>query len=179
MISHQKGQGVTQTSVCVLCITAGRQPTRQLSTAHDQTTRLDMSSIFILSFDSWFAETHVMKSLFPALDMISISLHESKFTAINEYLQLQSICVHGIGWRTRLMMDLQSSQQTIVKLRQGSGKDRQGMALKAKGLKALTLDSTYTKVGLPPPTTQQNLNQHRATRTGSSCSPWLNYTHSR
>ena len=27
----------------------------------------------------------------------------------------------------------------IVKLRQGSGKDRQGMAVKAKGLKALTL----------------------------------------
>ena len=27
----------------------------------------------------------------------------------------------------------------IVKLRQGSGKDRQGMALKAKGLKAKTL----------------------------------------
>ena len=29
-----------------------------------------------------------------------------------------------------------SFQQIIVKLRQGSGKDRQGMAVKAKGLKA-------------------------------------------
>ena len=32
-----------------------------------------------------------------------------------------------------------SCDQNIVKLRQGSGKDRQGMAVKAKGLKALTL----------------------------------------
>ena len=36
-------------------------------------------------------------------------------------------------------------QNSIVKLRQGSGKDRQGMALKAKGLKA------YIKVGCHPP----------------------------
>ena len=33
----------------------------------------------------------------------------------------------------------QGSGQDIVKLRQGLGKDRQGMALKAKGLKAETL----------------------------------------
>ena len=30
----------------------------------------------------------------------------------------------------------QSSYQAVVKLRQGSGKDRQGMEVKAKGLKA-------------------------------------------
>ena len=38
-------------------------------------------------------------------------------------------------------------QHTIVKLRQGSGKDRQGMALKAKGLKLKLLPRAYTKVG--------------------------------
>ena len=38
----------------------------------------------------------------------------------------------------------------IVKLRQGSGKDRQGMALKAKGLKA-PLPRAYIKVGCHPP----------------------------
>ena len=35
----------------------------------------------------------------------------------------------------------------IVKLRQGSGKGRQGMALKAKGLKLKPLPRAYTKVG--------------------------------
>ena len=39
-------------------------------------------------------------------------------------IDLWQITMIGIGWRV------------IVKLREGSGKDRQGMALKAKGLKA-------------------------------------------
>ena len=38
------------------------------------------------------------------------------------------------GW-----MDSEWILKLIVKLRQGSGKDGQGMALKAKGLKAQTL----------------------------------------
>ena len=39
----------------------------------------------------------------------------------------------------------------IVKLRRGSGKDRQGMAPKAKGLKLKPLPRAYTKVGRHPP----------------------------
>ena len=40
-----------------------------------------------------------------------------------------------------------SNMNTIVKLRQWSGKDQQGMALKAKGLKTLAYRA-YIKVGL-------------------------------
>ena len=42
----------------------------------------------------------------------------------------------GIQW---LMNGCVKCVVAFVKLRQGSGKDRQGMAVKAKGLKALTL----------------------------------------
>ena len=38
-----------------------------------------------------------------------------------------------------------SLYDSIVKLRQGSGKDRQGMAVKAKGLKATRLTIGYLK----------------------------------
>ena len=38
-----------------------------------------------------------------------------------------------------LVMKIVESVQIFVKLRQGSGKDWQGMAIKAKGLKASTL----------------------------------------
>ena len=40
---------------------------------------------------------------------------------------------------TRLLQFSLVQSTKIVKLRQGSGKDRQGMAVKAKGLKASTL----------------------------------------
>ena len=39
----------------------------------------------------------------------------------------------------------------IVKLRQGSGKDRQGMAVKAKASKLKPLPRAYIKVGCHPP----------------------------
>ena len=42
----------------------------------------------------------------------------------------------GVFWQ---IFTFRGILQIIVKLRQGSGKDRQGMAVKAKGLKALTL----------------------------------------
>ena len=48
------------------------------------------------------------------------------------------------------------SRSFVVKLRQGSGKDRQGMGLKAKGL--IPLPRAYFKVGCHhhhPPTTQK------------------------
>ena len=41
----------------------------------------------------------------------------------------------------------------VVKLRQGSGKDRQGTALKAKGLKAYTLAVTLKVVATTTTTT--------------------------
>ena len=41
-----------------------------------------------------------------------------------------------VGWRVGLLQLGPEQQMEIVKLRQGSGKDRQGMALKAKGLEA-------------------------------------------
>ena len=36
----------------------------------------------------------------------------------------------------QMFKNMNNEREAIVKLRQGSGKDRQGMALKAKGLKA-------------------------------------------
>ena len=47
----------------------------------------------------------------------------------------------------------------IVKLRRGLGKDRQGMALKAKGLKLEPLPRAYIKVGCHPPTTTTRKSQ--------------------
>ena len=44
------------------------------------------------------------------------------------YLNIWTLCYHDHVFL--------AGQQKIVKLRQGSGKDRQGMAVKAKGLKA-------------------------------------------
>ena len=48
----------------------------------------------------------------------------------------------------------------IVKLRQGSGKDRQGMALWRKALKLKPLPRSYIKVGChPPPPPPASLNE--------------------
>ena len=65
----------------------------------------------------------------------SISLPFVLSIAIAQFMDLQEKCeiIHGQFLRQ------QCSFGTIVKLRQGSGKDRQGMAVKAKGVKALTL----------------------------------------
>ena len=41
-----------------------------------------------------------------------------------------------ILWGNGIVVSLQNWEITVVKLRQGSGKDRQGMAVKAKSLKA-------------------------------------------
>ena len=65
----------------------------------------------------------------------------------------QSFCTtHGFSVLDGLFSD-------VVKLRQGSGKDGQGMARKAKGLKA-PLPRAYIKVGChhhPPPPPPKSL----------------------
>ena len=63
--------------------------------------------------------------------------------------------LHEIGKNLYINVNL-----NIVKLRQGSGKDRQGMALKVKGLKALNpcLELTLKLVAThPPPPTHKSL----------------------
>ena len=44
--------------------------------------------------------------------------------------------VHQLTWRVSRWVPHMLGKNIFVKLRQGSGKDGQGMALKAKGLKA-------------------------------------------
>ena len=51
-------------------------------------------------------------------------------------LYLTEVTAGGYTAFPRLGVAVRSDRKIIVKLRQGSGKDRQGMALKAKGLKA-------------------------------------------
>ena len=63
---------------------------------------------------------------------------------LNIFLQSSLTCLAlGQGgetklllWYTRILFCIATNGLEIVKLRQGSGKDRQGMAVKVKGLKA-------------------------------------------
>ena len=62
--------------------------------------------------------------------------------------------VRTMGWIQRMYKEAfwaSLDHVFFVKLRQGSGKDRQGLAPEAKGLKPLP--RAYTKVGCHPPTT--------------------------
>ena len=66
----------------------------------------------------------------------NISLPFILSIAIAQFMDLQEKCeiIHGQFFVSNVLFLL--GQFSIVKLRQGSGKDRQGMAVKAKGLKA-------------------------------------------
>ena len=55
------------------------------------------------------------------------------FKTFVNWVCLRNRCLAGI---TIVEMGFKTCFNLIVKLRQGSGKDKQGMALKAKGLKA-------------------------------------------
>ena len=72
-----------------------------------------------------------------------------KFNLVNFVLETISILLL-LAVKSDVIRILYLLVRYIVKLRQGSGKDRQGMAPKAKALKALKLKPlprAYTKVG--------------------------------
>ena len=56
-----------------------------------------------------------------------------------ERITLFRIAVFSEKKKDTYFVSRQQRIEIIVKLRQGSGKDRQGMAVKVKGLKALSL----------------------------------------